>query len=513
MAIVIILFCGLSYPLRAATYTVSQREDVADAALLDGEFSSWNFGGGSLLETGYMVGIYTEHRAVSLLRFNVDGIPFSTIERAAVKLYVPRSFIRRYPVKAAIYGMKSDARWNEGSDICKEADTDCSWQWKGDGLKSGRDYMSVAYDTVEVSVEGGMWIEFTIPGNVIEEWMRYPERNNGFIIKTIPVANAWGEHIYFYSSEHYSDRTPRLEVEGSGEREPLVPVSGKKDKKRLHGYTRIDEESFCKWLDRGKRLANFTRMAEMNTRQAKLFYYYDVIFRRDYLLERYQIPLGKSFEAIEKAIEADDASQVRTLMNDVRKYLLVWEYIRETDWYTSGPLAEELSPWQLGVLFGRGIFGRMQEAAREENNRIWVTYERKAMRENLYRTMALMKKRLQLTPGQTRRLKPDIARMELAEHENLQAFKNDLARVQMMCDSHTDDEKMFQAVSDMHLHHEVFLYWQSIYNTPRWFLLLEKAPIIPYAQWIVDTRKRMYAREANLRQLKEIGRYLQTEND
>ena len=71
-----------------------------------------------------------------------------------------------------------------------------------------------------------------------------------------------------------------------------------------------------------------------------------------------------------------------------------------------------------------------------------------------------------------------------------------------------NDITTFNNVKQMHLHHEVFLYYQSIYNTPRWFYFMDNAPIIPYAKWIVNTRRRMYNVEANQKQLNEIRKYL-----
>ena len=37
---------------------------------------------------------------------------------------------------------------------------------------------------------------------------------------------------------------------------------------------------------------------------------------------------------------------------------------------------------------------------------------------------------------------------------------------------------------------------------------MDNAPIIPYAKWIVNTRRRMYNVEANQKQLNEIRKYL-----
>jgi hypothetical protein len=56
------------------TLTIDARARVEDAALLDGEFAHWNYGASPFIEAGFTVGIYAEHNAVSLIRFNLEGV-------------------------------------------------------------------------------------------------------------------------------------------------------------------------------------------------------------------------------------------------------------------------------------------------------------------------------------------------------------------------------------------------------------------------------------------------------
>lgn len=488
-------------PLSAKSFIISDKNRIEDAPLLDGEFSELNFGGAYLLEVGKMVGIYVEHTAKSLLRFDMQDVKFNQIRSAKVRLYKPNCFIQLFPVEVGLYKVEGKENWEEGMGICELSAKGCSWgKWKD------KTYTLIKKQTV--SKDEGGWVEFEIPSDLVQDWLEHPESNKGMCIEAIPQKNQWGEHLYFYASEHYSGKGPQLVVEGTGERKLVKTKTNPQNKKKEHGYLAIKENAFNKWLRASKRLANFTFLAEMDRDQAKLFYYYDVIFRRDFLLNRYQIPLGQTFSNIDEAVAKNDEARTRTLMKDVRKYLLVWEYLRETDWYTSGPLAEILSPWQLSALFGKGVFGRMEESALEENKKIWVSYDKKGMLENMDKTMRQTKEKLRLPPQVVDIFRQYLEPIENMEHKNLMDFKNDLVEVQRAYAGRLNDITTFNNVKQMHLHHEVFLYYQSIYNTPRWFYFMDNAPIIPYAKWIVNTRRRMYNVEANQKQLNEIRKYL-----
>lgn len=488
-------------PLSAKSFIISDKNRIEDAPLLDGEFGGLNFGGAYLLEVGKMVGIYVEHTAKSLIRFDMQDVKFTQIHSAKIRLYKPNCFIQLFPVEVGIYKVEGKENWEEGTGICESSVKGCSWnKW------DNKTCTLIKKQTVPK--DKGCWVEFEIPSDLVQDWLKYPESNNGLCIEAIPQNNQWGEHLYFYASEHYSGKGPQLVIEGTGERKLVKTKTGLKNNKQDHGYLTIKENAFNKWLRASKRLANFTFLSEMDRDQAKLFYYYDVIFRRDFLLKRYQIPLGQTFANIDEAVAKNDEKRIRILMEDVRKYLLVWEYLRETDWYTSGPLAEILSPWQLSALFGKGIFGRMEESATEENKKIWVSYDKKSMLENMNKTMRQTKEKLELRSQAVDAFRQYLEPIENMEHENLMEFKNDLVKVQRAYASRLDDITTFNDVKQMHLHHEVFLYYQSIYNTPRWFYFMKNAPIIPYAKWIVNTRRRMYNVEANQKQLNEIQKYL-----
>ena len=95
--------------VRAETFTVSGPQRVEDAALLNGEFANWNFGGGPLLEAGFMGGIYVEHRATSAVRFDVSGVACDKVTSAKLRLYKPKDFVQVAPVEVVVY---------EAADAC-----------------------------------------------------------------------------------------------------------------------------------------------------------------------------------------------------------------------------------------------------------------------------------------------------------------------------------------------------------------------------------------------------------
>lgn len=496
----------------AQNYLISNPDRIEDVSLLDGEFGNLNFGGGYFLEAGKMVGIYVEHNAESLIRFNLEDVKCNKVISARLRLYKPNCFIQKYPVEVGIYKVcNENGNWKEGSGICEKDKIGCSWDFI-DGNRpwaenpKGSNNAETALDVKSIPANNGLWVEFELPADLVQSWLVNPNTNTGLKIVMHNKINEWGEHVYFYSSEHFSGKGPQLIIKGTGKSNTKTTISNNISKKR-HQFSTINENDFEKWLISGRRLANFTVLSEMDRGQAKVFYYYDIIFRKDFLLERYQIPLGETFLHIEEAISKNDDKETRKLMNDVRAYLLVWEYLRETDWYTSGPLADVLSPWQLTALFGKGIFGRMQESAEDNNETIWKTYDEKSMAENMDKTMDLTAKKLQLTFDATNKFRKVLNPIERNEQMNLMQFRDDLNHVQKSYQEKLNDVNVMQEIKNLHFHHEVFLYYQSIYNTPRWFYFLDNSPVIPFAKWIVETRKRVYTKEANQKQINEIKEY------
>jgi hypothetical protein len=89
-----------------------------------------------------------------------------------------------------------------------------------------------------------------------------------------------------------------------------------------------------------------------------------------------------------------------------------------------------------------------------------------------------------------------IAEAERLENTYVGKFRHDFDECRRLLDAtDTSDAAMFNVVRSMHLNHELFLYYQSIYDTPRWSLLVKHAPPAPLAEWIVEARRGHYERQ------------------
>src|SRR5688500_10580614 len=88
-AAIVWMIVSLSLTAGAESVTISGPAAVDDAALLDGEFAGWNFGGSPLLEAGLMGGIYAEHRGASMIRFARRSLNGAKVTAATLRLYKP----------------------------------------------------------------------------------------------------------------------------------------------------------------------------------------------------------------------------------------------------------------------------------------------------------------------------------------------------------------------------------------------------------------------------------------
>ena len=74
--------------------------------------------------------------------------------------------------------------------------------------------------------------------------------------------------------------------------------------------------------------------------------------------------------------------------------------------------------------------------------------------------------------------------------------------MQELADKGVDDDEMFELVKSLHMNHDLFLYYQSAFNTPRWTAFMEHAEAIPLARVYVDLRKKEYNAEWTERQVR-----------
>ncbi len=84
---------------------------------------------------------------------------------------------------------------------------------------------------------------------------------------------------------------------------------------------------------------------------------------------------------------------------------------------------------------------------------------------------------------------------------------DDLMKIQEFIKQGRDDEAMFNLVKSLHMNHELFLYFQSWYNTPRWSLYMEQAAPIPLAKIFANGRRKEYNPERTQRQINHAKKY------
>ena len=553
-------FVGICLLLVALVAVGASARTVQDASIRDGEFAGFTFGGGPMLEVGCMGGIYAEHHCVSLIRFRVAPSSCSQATWAKLRLYKPRDFVQTAPVRVRIFEVApANAGWVEGGSICSTDSRACSWRspapgksWAGgEGCgREGVDYLTPELDAGVAPDDRSLWMEFSIPIALVRKWAASPETNAGLLITSGDDHGKWGDHAFFYSSEHYDrEKRPRLVIgptavgaasagdvraddasvvgavsagdaraddasvvgavsagDARSDDASVVGAASSVDVRADDGSgPRLPSDAYLDgWLKAGKRLAGFTTQAKMTREQARVFCYMDTTVRRDQIIGLYQAPLAGQFDEIERLIAANDTDGVKRTLGGVWNSLLCWEYIRETSWYTAGPLAEVLTPKQLAILFGSSIFGRMEEGAKEKGDVIWQARSGDKLGEQVKGTIDSTARKLGLSPEQMKPLEPKLSEYERLEHEFLALFNADLVRVKS--DGGSEDE-ILRNVKSLHQDHERFLYYQSVYSAPRWNLFMRGAPTIPFAKWIVEGRRRMYNKESVKRQLKAVEDY------
>jgi hypothetical protein len=468
-----------------ATVTISGPATVQDAALWDGEFAGWNFGGSPVLEVGLMGGIYAEHHAVSLIRFDLSSCGPGAIGAVKLRLFKPKSFIQTAPVDLVVYAVSPrSGKWQAGTGLCEKVTSGATWN----------DH--IAHDARQIGSFhlgdelGSGWLDLELPSGVVQKWRDQPATNTGVFITTRTGGKSWGEHLYFSATEHWNGNGPQLVIEGPS---AIAPPAATKPPASAPAnlYQLPPAESLERWLKKNGRLARFTADAQMGPDQARLFQFYDTTVREQLIHQRYQVPMLATLRELEALIaKGGDDESFRKGLHRVREELLMWEYIRETSWYTSGPLADALAPRQLAILFARSIFGRMEEAAKEKGSEIWQPKTPDKLEAHVAQSVEDTRKRLALTDQQMKPMAAGIADAERKENEFLALFRVDYDRCrQLLDDPKSDEATIFATVRDMHLHHELFLYYQSLYDTPRWSLLMKHAPPAALAKWVVEGRK------------------------
>jgi hypothetical protein len=500
---------------RAETFTVAAGADVEDVVLRDRAYAEWNYGAGHLLEAGFMPGLYEIHHASSLIRFNLSRLPCVKATSAKLRLYKPNDYIQTAPVTVHVHAVAAaNAAWAQGAAECEEGAAGATWARRGNGklwagaegcAKAGVDYLSPALDTQVAPDERGKWLEFELPAELVQSWLENPGTNAGLVIRADADAEL-GAHAFFYASEHYDERRPELVIEGVAG-EPLSPRRERAGNPRKT-FPTVDAPQYERWLeDTDGRYGGWAKGEEMamTKEQGLMPYYWDIVTRAEILCPKSRIPLMNNLAELDELIAAGDEEGVRAKMREARAFLLIWEYVRQTCWYDSGPIAEALSPRQLGVLWGKpkyGIFAKIGE--RHANG--WFPEESEA--EAVEKAVESMREKFNLAPELLEAVAPVVRKHEALEWRYRGEIGKALEEVVALLESGNDGPEMFRAVKRLHFSHEMFLYHQSLYNTPRWSVLIETLPPIAFAKVYLGGRRNEYAPDRIMGQYEEAMEYL-----
>jgi len=509
---------GLCLSITAVTcpaekFVLSAPDRVEDTALWNREFSEWNFGNSPLLEVGSTAGLYEFHSSVSLIRFDLSGLECDKIEKAVLRLYKPNSFGQRYPVEVQVFEVaEGNAGWHEGSMEAAADPQGASWDficpntsWAGGpGLSiENKDYSTPALDVKTAPSDLGIWLEFQIPSEIIQKWLDHPEWNAGLFIKTREQAKL-GEHVHFYSSEHHTGNGPQLVLTGTPG--PASTSRTSRPYNRRHIFPQEDDAQFLRWLDEANnRYTQWVHEFEMTRQQALQIYYYEVIVRGEFLMPRVRVPMFQVMHETKQLIDEGNETQVREKMKEIRKLLLIWEYIRQTQWYDSGPLAEILNPLQLANLYakpGIGIFDRIDDGGR--NFQILTEAE---LDQVVNTKLESTRQDMRLSDGQYKTIAARYEDYIRREFHYRAEIRKDLDQLYELIEQKKNDTETLEWVKRVHMDHDLFLYYQSLFNTPRWTLLMEHADAIPLAEMYIQVRQRQHTPERTRRQIDHAAKF------
>ncbi|HTB82268.1 MAG TPA: DNRLRE domain-containing protein [Candidatus Sulfotelmatobacter sp.] len=512
----------------ADVLVVSGPEHVQDTFLRNGKYwGKWNFGNAQFLQVGVQPStVYDIYHAVSLIRFDLSGFQYANVESAWLRLYVPRNQTQMVPVPIHVHAVSTaNAGWKEGASEAVEEPEAASWNsrdqgqpWAGgSGLSEpGRDYSAEPLATRTAAGLEGEWLEFELPKALVQSWMDDPDANAGLLLRTDDNAGP-GQCTDICSSQHWSGKGPQLVIRGKFS--TAIVAAGVHSEKHYNPRFQLPPTGpvYERWLNEStERYAVWAKDKSINLTgvQTVFPYMWDVIVRGDIILPKAMLPLSKITEEVPAVVARGDRKQARQIMEDFMKYMMVFDYARDQNWYDSGPTADVLSPLQVAKFFVKeggddtGAHAIYSGIDAQSKNGRWDDSSPAAINSQIEAQLDTIKHRLNPTAEQFAAIKMVVTTNMSLEYYHAGELKKSLSLVRQLIAEGNDGEEMLKALRSMFFHHRMFLIHQSLFSMPKYSVLIDNGDILGYAQWFYDVREKQYSRSRIDKQLASATRYM-----
>lgn len=512
----------------AGALVVSGPEHVQDTFLRNGKFwGKWNFGNAQFLQVGVQPStVYDIYRTVSLIRFDLSGLQYAKVESARLRLYVPRNQTQMVPVPIHVHAVSAaNAGWKEGASEAEEEPEAASWNCRaqgqpwagGQGLSEpGVDYAAEPLASKTADGLEGEWFEFELPKTLIQSWMDYPDGNAGLLVRTDENAEP-GQCTDICSSQHWSGKGPQLVIKGKFS--TSIVAAEVHSEKHYNPRFKLPPTGpvYERWLNEStERYAVWAKDKSINLTglQTVFPYMWDVIVRGDIILPKAMLPLSRITEEVPEVVARGDRQQARQIMEDFMKYMMVFDYARDQNWYDSGPTADFVSPLQVAKFFVKeggddmGAHAIYAGIDSQSKNGRWDDCSPEAINAQITAQLDTIKQRLNPTAEQYAAIESVVRTNMPLEYYHARELKKSLNLVHQLIAKGTDGVEMLKALRGMFFHHRMFLIHQSLFSMPKYSVLIDNGDILAYTRWFYDVREKQYSRSRIARQLATATKYM-----
>ncbi|MDB5232401.1 MAG: hypothetical protein JWN76_3206 [Chitinophagaceae bacterium] len=506
----IAMFTLIASYLKAETIVISNVKDVEDVALYKSKetwgsytyWSGWNFGKSQVLDIGYATSVWNEYYGALLIRFNVKGIDPRKIGTVKFRVYKPKCITQiTQQIPVYLYEINAaNADWREGQMESQPQKESSSWQYKINGKpwagaegcsKAGVDYAATSIGTAIADREKGEWLEFELPAKLLQRWIEHPETNAGLLLKTKEDVS-FGEHVQFFSSEHYSGKGPQLVVDGA-----LISQAsrGAISSNKRYQLPALNDPGYQRWLkEETFRYADWSRdsvnlqLSEKN----KIFpYLWDVMIDGEFIIPYSYVTLTNNMTMLNKYVADHDAEACKRVMMENQTAWHIWEYVKEQNWYEAGNVVDDIfTPYQMAFLFANRI-----KKKNGDYSGIWSVYDRngnwdRKTPETLEKIVKAQVEKFTSMSGITaagfKKVESRLRNYILLENQAMDSVKTALDEIYKLLDAGKDSHALFDAMCRMGVYHDRMLFFQSIFGLPRLKLRYEAGgdPVEIASSWV-----------------------------